>query len=340
MESLVACVWSCDPAIALEYPARYLFAFLQHHGMLQIFGSPQWRTVTGGSREYVAKVAAHIPDVRTGTKVTLGARDAHRRRDHRRQRAGRDLRRGRRGDPSRAGPGDAGGPDHHAARGARGDAATRRTPPSCTPTPASCRERQRARASWNYLRRPSDNSRTVTVSYDMTRLMRLPVPTDGRRFIVTLGGQDDRRPGLGDRDAWSTSTRSTRRPPWRPSVAFPSATTTGSCSQGPTTAGASTRTAAVPASRRPASLGCRVVTRHPGLGRAHVDATTIRHTRRKPFTRTVVHQPRTWLVDLDHRRPRGPRRLRARDHLVTRTTTPGERRDVRAVIGLLPDAAS
>ena len=61
MESLVACVWSCDPAIALDYPARYLFSFLQHHGMLQIFGSPQWRTVTGGSREYVAKVAAPSP---------------------------------------------------------------------------------------------------------------------------------------------------------------------------------------------------------------------------------------------------------------------------------------
>ena len=48
----------------------------------------------------------------------------------------------------------------------------------------------RARASWNYLRRPSDDGRTVTVSYDMTRLMRLPVPADGRRFIVTLGGED------------------------------------------------------------------------------------------------------------------------------------------------------
>ena len=55
---LVACVWSCDPAVALEYPARYLFSFLQHHGMLQIFGSPQWRTVTGGSREYVDRIAA------------------------------------------------------------------------------------------------------------------------------------------------------------------------------------------------------------------------------------------------------------------------------------------
>ena len=70
MESLVACVWSCDPAVALDYPARYLFTFLQHHGMLQVFGSPQWRTVTGGSREYVEKVAARLPDVRTGTKVT------------------------------------------------------------------------------------------------------------------------------------------------------------------------------------------------------------------------------------------------------------------------------
>ena len=58
MESLVACVWSCDPAVALDYPARYLFAFLDHHGMLGVFGSPQWRTVTGGSREYVERVAA------------------------------------------------------------------------------------------------------------------------------------------------------------------------------------------------------------------------------------------------------------------------------------------
>ena len=31
---------------------------------------PTWRTVTGGSREYVERVAARLPDVRTGTKVT------------------------------------------------------------------------------------------------------------------------------------------------------------------------------------------------------------------------------------------------------------------------------
>ena len=58
MEPLVAAVWSCDPDVALDYPARYLFEFLHHHRMLRVFGSPTWRTVVGGSREYVARVAA------------------------------------------------------------------------------------------------------------------------------------------------------------------------------------------------------------------------------------------------------------------------------------------
>ena len=70
MEPLVASVWSCDPAVALDYPARYLFSFLDHHGMLGVFGSPEWRTVTGGSRTYVERVGATIDEVRTGTKVT------------------------------------------------------------------------------------------------------------------------------------------------------------------------------------------------------------------------------------------------------------------------------
>ena len=70
MEPLVAAVWSCDPATSLDYPARYLFTFLEHHGMLGVFGSPEWRTVTGGSGTYVAAVAAGLHDVRLETKVT------------------------------------------------------------------------------------------------------------------------------------------------------------------------------------------------------------------------------------------------------------------------------
>ena len=79
MEPLVAAVWSCDPEVALDYPARYLFEFLAHHGMLSVTGSPQWRTVVGGSREYVAKVAAGLDDVRARHQGHLGPRDRRRR---------------------------------------------------------------------------------------------------------------------------------------------------------------------------------------------------------------------------------------------------------------------
>ena len=64
MTPIVSAVWSCDPTTALAYPARYLFTFLGHHGLLGVAGSPQWRTVTGGSRSYVDKLAATLPDVR------------------------------------------------------------------------------------------------------------------------------------------------------------------------------------------------------------------------------------------------------------------------------------
>lgn len=67
---LVACVWSCPPDLALDYPARYLFAFLNNHGMLRIFGSPQWHTVVGGSREYVNRIATSVPEILCKTKIT------------------------------------------------------------------------------------------------------------------------------------------------------------------------------------------------------------------------------------------------------------------------------
>lgn len=67
---VVSCVWSSGREVALLYPARYLFRFLDHHGMLQITGSPQWYTVTGGSRTYVERLAAKLSDVRRSAGVT------------------------------------------------------------------------------------------------------------------------------------------------------------------------------------------------------------------------------------------------------------------------------
>ncbi|MCU1647370.1 MAG: putative amine oxidase [Nocardia sp.] len=69
MTPLVAAVWSCDPGTATQYPAQYLFRFLDHHGMLTVYDSPTWRTVVGGSARYVEKIATTLDEVRTGTPV-------------------------------------------------------------------------------------------------------------------------------------------------------------------------------------------------------------------------------------------------------------------------------
>jgi uncharacterized protein len=65
----VAAVWSCPPQIALRYPARHLFTFLAHHGLLSVTGSPRWRTVRGGSQVYVHRIAARLAEVCAGTPV-------------------------------------------------------------------------------------------------------------------------------------------------------------------------------------------------------------------------------------------------------------------------------
>jgi len=60
---LVGAVWSCPPGAALRYPAGYLFAFLANHGMLSVSGSPPWRTVSGGSRCYVERIAVGLAKI-------------------------------------------------------------------------------------------------------------------------------------------------------------------------------------------------------------------------------------------------------------------------------------
>ncbi|WP_431684082.1 NAD(P)/FAD-dependent oxidoreductase [Kitasatospora sp. KL5] len=69
MTPVVAAVWSCAPDLAGDYPARYLFAFLENHGMLSVTGSPTWRTVVGGSRSYVERIAERLTAVHRGAPV-------------------------------------------------------------------------------------------------------------------------------------------------------------------------------------------------------------------------------------------------------------------------------
>lgn len=66
-----AAIWSTPNAEMLNFPAASLLSFFQNHGLLSGFNTFQWRTVTGGSRQYVAKLLAAIEGtVRTGCGVT------------------------------------------------------------------------------------------------------------------------------------------------------------------------------------------------------------------------------------------------------------------------------
>jgi predicted NAD/FAD-binding protein len=65
-----AAVWSADPAQMWTFPARFLVGFFDNHGMLGVRSRPQWRTVTGGSREYVRALTRPFADrIRLDTPV-------------------------------------------------------------------------------------------------------------------------------------------------------------------------------------------------------------------------------------------------------------------------------
>jgi uncharacterized protein len=51
-------VWSADPEQLWTFPAGFLAAFFEQHGVLQLLGRPSWRTITGGSRRYVDALIA------------------------------------------------------------------------------------------------------------------------------------------------------------------------------------------------------------------------------------------------------------------------------------------
>ena len=66
---MAAAIWSTPAAEIGEYPARAFIRFCENHGLLQLVNRPLWRTLAGGSRAYVEKLAATIPEILTDTPV-------------------------------------------------------------------------------------------------------------------------------------------------------------------------------------------------------------------------------------------------------------------------------
>ena len=66
---MAACIWSTPSSRINRFPMQTFLTFCANHGLLAVSNRPQWRTVKGGSREYVKKLLAALPDVRLSTPV-------------------------------------------------------------------------------------------------------------------------------------------------------------------------------------------------------------------------------------------------------------------------------
>jgi predicted NAD/FAD-binding protein len=60
---MAAAIWSCPTARMLDYPVATFVRFCDNHGLLQLTERPQWRTVAGGGRSYLRKLAASLPNI-------------------------------------------------------------------------------------------------------------------------------------------------------------------------------------------------------------------------------------------------------------------------------------
>ena len=61
---MAGAIWSAAPGDMRDYPAKAFLKFFNNHGLLRITNRPLWRTVKGGSREYVSRL------IRSGTFET------------------------------------------------------------------------------------------------------------------------------------------------------------------------------------------------------------------------------------------------------------------------------
>jgi predicted NAD/FAD-binding protein/DUF1365 family protein len=324
MAPLVAAVWSCEPGVALAYPARYLFTFLRHHGMLSISGSAQWRTVRGGSHVYVDRVAGTLArrgaTILLDTKVTsiLETGDGVEVTD------GNGVVRSFDAVVVAAHPAQAlallaeptvAQREVLGAMPYSSNVAQLHTDTSLLP------RNRRAWASWNQWTRPADggSSPGVTVTYDLTRLMDLPLHrtdgADGTRYLVTLGAADLVDPGT------VIATRHYEHPLYTPESVAAQRRASELDSDRLAFAGAwqgwgfheDGARSGVAAARR---LGFDWVAAPPPVRTPQVYRGVVTHTRRTPLRNRFRNTTHLWLVDLDELPDHGVLgRFEARDHL-------------------------
>jgi len=187
---MAAAIWSSDPAEILDFPAAYFGHFFNNHGLLSVNNRPQWRTVCGGSREYVE------PLIRPFASKVLLNTPVH---EVTRQAAGATLvtENGQRADfdtvifachsdQALQMLGDASADEREILA-----AIPFQPNETILHTDASLMPRKKLSwASWNYHRFVAD-AREVCVTYDMSRLQHIDAPEP---LLVSLNASDHINP--------------------------------------------------------------------------------------------------------------------------------------------------
>ena len=66
-----AAIWSTDPQMMQQFPAKFFIRFFEHHGLLSVANRPRWFVIEGGSREYVKPLVKKFENrIRLNTPVT------------------------------------------------------------------------------------------------------------------------------------------------------------------------------------------------------------------------------------------------------------------------------
>ena len=185
---MAAAIWSSSPLDILEFPASTFLRFCLNHRLLQVKGRPEWRSIVGGGRSYVEKLAAPL-DIQLNSPVDSLTRTS-----------GQVIVTSNGSQQAF----DAAVLATHAPDSPRilQDADQEEAAilgavsydwVLCNPAyrPAAPSARESLWSAWNYLSAGDDKSRSVCVTYLLNRLQNLPFETP---VMVTLNPPEDMIP--------------------------------------------------------------------------------------------------------------------------------------------------
>lgn len=189
---MAAAIWSTPVKDIPHHPAAAFIRFFENHGLLQFRERPVWRTVVGGSREYVQRISAAFAE---SVRLSSPVKQVRRLADGVELDAGRGWERfdhvviAAHADQALAMLAD---PDD-SERALLGAFPYRRNEAVLHSDPALMPRRRKVWSAWNYAAERSSEHHQLSVTYWMNRLQHLPAETD---LFVTLNPLIEPDPAL------------------------------------------------------------------------------------------------------------------------------------------------